>query len=293
MLGRDSKHQAEDQKLLASFLTPQTPDDLQGAAIGRLGQMPGPESVGIFFKEWPSLGPTQRGQVLEALLNRPGGPAAVVEALEKKTLLPLDIDAGRRQRLVQHKDLALRARAVKILTIPTDADRAALVLKYFAKITIAAHGGDAAKGTKVFAAKCAACHQLGEIGNAVGPDLRSVGDKSDQGLLVAILDPNLAVEPRYLSYLVTTKTGVTLVGLIASETGTGLTLVTSDGKKHDLLRREIDEMVGTGKSLMPEGLEKDVSLEDMQDLFAYLRQQWATADGAARPVLGPEGRKKS
>ena len=61
--------------------------------------------------------------------------------------------------------------------------------------------------------------------------LASVGDKSVQGLLTAILDPNRAVEPRYVNYQASTKSGKTLNGIIVSETSTSITLVGADGKK--------------------------------------------------------------
>ena len=67
-------------------------------------------------------------------------------------------------------------------------------------------------------------HQLGGIGQQVGPDLASVGDKSPQGLLTAILDPNKAVEARYINYVATTKSGLTLSGLLQSETSTSVSL---------------------------------------------------------------------
>jgi putative heme-binding domain-containing protein len=101
--------------------------------------------------------------------------------------------------------------------------------------------------------------------------LASVGDKSPQGLLTAILDPNKAVEARYVNYVATTKSGLTLSGLLQSETSTTITLVAADGKKHELLRKDIDELSSTGKSVMPEGFEKEIPPAAMADLIAFLR----------------------
>ncbi len=124
---------------------------------------------------------------------------------------------------------------------------------------------------KIFAKSCAACHQFAGQGNAIGPDLGSVADKSTQGLLISILDPNRAVESRYLNYLAITKTGLTLAGVLLSETSTTLTLADASGKKHELLREDIEELVSTGKSMMPEGLERDIPPTEMADLLAFLR----------------------
>src|SRR5262249_4530888 len=114
---------------------------------------------------------------------------------------------------------------------------------------------------------------LGNVGQQVGPELESVGDKSPTGLLVAILDPNRAVEPRYIGYLAVTKSGLTLNGLLAAETSTSISLVSADGKKHDILRTDLEELSSTGKSAMPEGLEKELPHQDMADLIAFVRGQ--------------------
>jgi putative heme-binding domain-containing protein len=133
----------------------------------------------------------------------------------------------------------------------------------------------------VFRKQCAACHQLGGIGNAVGPDLASLGDKSPQALLIAILDPNRAVEARYVGYTAITKSGKTFTGVLTSETGNSITLVGPDGKSEVILRSDLEELTSSGKSAMPEGLEKEVKPEDMADLIAHVRS------------VGPQPKPKS
>ena len=89
-------------------------------------------------------------------------------------------------------------------------------------------------------------------------------------MLLAVLDPNQAVEDRYVAYVAATLDGRSFNGMLASETGTSITLRGPDGKEQVILRNQLDEMRSTGKSLMPEGLEKDVTVEQLADLFAYL-----------------------
>ena len=97
------------------------------------------------------------------------------------------------------------------------------------------------------------------------------------GLLTAILDPNRAVESRYINYLATTKAGLSVNGILASETGTSITLVSADGKSHQLLRNELEELSSTGKSLMPEGLEKDLTPQDIADIIEHVRTEQPAA----------------
>ena len=85
-----------------------------------------------------------------------------------------------------------------------------------------------------------------------------------------ILDPNRNVDSRYVEYVAQTKAGRTFNGLLAAETASSITLRGQEGKEQVLLRTDLDELSSGGKSLMPEGLEKDVKKQDMADLIAYL-----------------------
>ncbi len=73
-----------------------------------------------------------------------------------------------------------------------------------------------------------------------------------------------------LNYVVINDDGLTLTGMIESETATSVTLRRAEGESDTILRTNIDEMVNTGLSIMPEGLEEKVSQEAMADLIAYL-----------------------
>ncbi len=131
--------------------------------------------------------------------------------------------------------------------------------------------GNRERGKAVFTKSCSACHKLGDVGQGLAPDLAALSDKSPEYLLLNILDPNRGVEARYLSYTATLKDGTQRVGFLQAETATSLTLVGPDGKPHSVLRTDIDELRSSGKSVMPEGIEKEISIDQMADLLAFLR----------------------
>jgi putative heme-binding domain-containing protein len=58
--------------------------------------------------------------------------------------------------------------------------------------------------------------------------------------------------------------------MITSETATSLTLTRAEGQSDTVLRTEVDELVNTGKSIMPEGLERELSKQDLADVIEYL-----------------------
>ncbi len=140
-------------------------------------------------------------------------------------------------------------------------------LSQFAKATTLK--GNAAEGRAIFQARCAACHRLGGIGTAVGPDLAALTDKSPGALLVGIIDPNREVSEQYATFLVRLKSGITLAGMISDETANGFTLRGVDGKPRTILRADIAGINTTVRSLMPESLEAGLSQAGMAHLLAF------------------------
>ena len=116
---------------------------------------------------------------------------------------------------------------------------------------------------------------VGHEGHAVGPDLEALSNKSSEFLLGAILDPNRAIESNYLDYYIETVDGRQFSGILRGETGSGVTLMGPDAKQQVVLRNDIELLQATGKSLMPDGLEKDITPSQMNDLMAYLRTHQA------------------
>jgi putative heme-binding domain-containing protein len=131
--------------------------------------------------------------------------------------------------------------------------------------------GGAAKGAVVFAQNCRACHAFGTtVGGAIGPDMAVVKDRTAPYLVTHILDPNRAVEDRYMMYAATLLDGRSLAGMLVAEAGNSITLRGLDGAEQVILRNEVRLLVSSGRSLMPEGLEAVLTPEAMADLMAFL-----------------------
>ncbi len=258
----------EDRRLLAGLLAPQNPASIQEAAVAALGRMPAPEVAAVLLGEWKGYSPAIRMVVFDALLRRAEWSAALLIALESGQIRPVDLDAARRQRLLTHGDQAVRSRALKVFAVTTNADRSKVLAQYQAALKLP---GDALRGRGVFTRICTQCHRLGGEGFDVGPDLAALTDKSPEALLVAIFDPNRAVEAKFLNYVAETKNGLQYSGLLAAETGNSLTLLGPQAKEQTLLRADLESLTSTAKSTMPEGLEKDISVQEAADLLAFVR----------------------
>ena len=113
-------------------------------------------------------------------------------------------------------------------------------------------------------------HRLGGEGFALGPDLVTVKTAGKEKTLVNILDPNREVRPEFVSYVVETKSDDTLLGIVANETATSVTLRQAYGKEDVIPRANIVKMQSQGNSLMPEGLEAGLKPQDLADLLEYI-----------------------
>ncbi len=131
--------------------------------------------------------------------------------------------------------------------------------------------GDAQQGRQVFERVCAKCHRLAGIGHEVGPDLATIRDRPPQFILPDIIMPNRSIAQNYETYVIETKSGETIEGVIGPQTPTTITLRHEEGKE-DLIRRDnIKQMYATKLSAMPEDLDKQVSVDQMADLLKFLK----------------------
>jgi putative heme-binding domain-containing protein len=99
-----------------------------------------------------------------------------------------------------------------------------------------------------------------------------IAGKPADYVVTAILDPNQAIEQRYLAYLATAKDGRAFAGIISSETANAITLRAAAGLEQTFLRSELKDLTSTDRSLMPEGFEQALSPAQVADLLEYLRR---------------------
>ncbi len=254
--------------IVPDLLEPRQSADLQQETLRALGQHTAREVAGLVLAGWSAYSPAVRREAVEVLLARPERVAALLDALERKQVAPLQLEPARLDQLRKHPNAALRSRAVKLLAGLVPPDRQKVLDRYKAALDLKP---DDVRGAAVFKQHCAACHTLDGQGKQVGPDLlAALPNKTPQQLLLDLLDPSREVDPRYLAYLATTTQGQTLTGLIAAETATSVTLRRAEGVEDVLLRTKVDQIQATTKSLMPEGLEQQLKPQDVADVIAYL-----------------------
>lgn len=254
---------------LADRISSATPPAEFQQAIEALGRSGGQQVPRILLDAWSALSPGARNRVAGVLLSRGDWTAAFLEAMEKKQVRPGEIDPAVKTRLQKHPNRATRTRAGAVLASSGAGRRADVVAAYGASLE---KTGDVSRGEVVFQKACIACHKRGSSGTSeIGPDLATVMDHPPEKLLANILDPNLDIQPGYHAYHCELRNGEQLFGLIAGESASGITLKQLDGTNRNLLRNEIVSLKSADVSLMPEGLEASITVEEMADLIAFLK----------------------
>ena len=270
------------RRLLSELLSVGQPEPVQLAAIRALADDTDPGVGMILLGQLNAFAPEPRRIALGALLSREEGTLALLESAMREEASVADIDPTRRELLLSHKNDSIRQLATKLFGTVSLRARKAIVDDYQASLKLQ---GVAASGKAVFEKTCIACHRLGDKGFSIGPNLASSPAREPAALLTHILDPNQYVLPNYLQYVVVDKSGRTYTGLLTAQTATSITLKKERDELLTILRGDIDEFVNSKKSLMPEGLEKEISLQAMADLIAYLNE------AATQPVVDPYGQR--
>jgi putative membrane-bound dehydrogenase-like protein len=270
LLGRNPQSLEADLKLLSTLLSPRQPTAVQQAAVQAITAADGGDAPALLLANWKAQEPVIHQEVVSALVSRREWTRSLLDALEAGVVRPSELTAATQSRLLQHRDSQLRAKAATVLQ-PAASRRE--VLKNYASVQTMK--GDPRKGAELFTKTCAACHRLHDRGNDIGAKLASLTNKSTEALLTAILDPNQAVEGQYIGYAAALKDGRTMAGMIVEQTATSITLARADGQRETLLRIDIEELASTGKSFMPEGLEKDLSPQHLADLIAFIQSPGA------------------
>jgi putative membrane-bound dehydrogenase-like protein len=239
------------------------------AAVRALAAYSNREAATLLTRGWPRYTPAVRREVTEVMLRQPARAGVFLDEIEAGRIKPTELDSERARQLTQHRRPEIRSRALALLKASLPADRKAALARYQAALKL---GGDAARGKVVFQKNCATCHAIGGVGVVVGPDIRDVAGKNPETILNDVLDPNAALDYNYVNYAVSTKSGKLLTGIIAAETASSIVLKRAENQTDVVLRQDIDEIRSSGVSLMPEGLEKSITVAEMADLIAFLKR---------------------
>ena len=257
------------EPVVRPLLDARQPLDLQLAAV-RMASSCDDARVGpLLLDNWPAYTPKVQDAVVEGIFGRQNRLLSLLDAIAEGPVPASTLDASRTLQLTENSDESIRGRARALLTTGASPDRQEVVDRYTAAL---ASPGDPGRGEEVYQEQCAKCHRLQGQGFQVGPDLETAGSRTDETIMMDILDPSSKLTVGYQNYTVITEDGRIFTGVLSAETATGITLRKEEGVDQTILRKDVDEMAASPMSMMPEDLEKEVTPGELVDLIAYIRK---------------------
>ena len=255
--------------LLAEFLSPKEPQDVQLAVARALLALRQAKAAGLVIENWSMYTPPVRDIVLAELLRQPDRVVMFLDATEagKVPLKSLSRSTLGKLYVVGMRDPNV-ARRLEGFFARMSTDRSALIQKYEAALKLS---GNAQRGMEVYRKNCSDCHQIGNIGVKLGPDLVTVTNQSKEELLTNILDPNANIAAGYEEYMIRTSDGEIITGVMANQSATAVTLRRRKGEQDTVLRSNIAELRALTVSAMPENLEEGITVQQMSDLLEFLK----------------------
>ena len=257
---------AADRDQLVTLLADRS-QTVQLAALRALDGADAPNIASEIVACWTKFSPRLQNEAIATLLKRPERARLLIEAIRDKSIPPSALNSTQVALLHNHRDPAVKKLAKEVLTAAASRDA---VVEQFRPATSLT--GDAARGKLTYEKLCISCHRADGEGNALGPDFVTVRNGGREKLLLSILDPNREVQPNFIGYLIETKDGNSLLGVLASDTPAAITIREAYGKQTVIPRANIKRMTSQGKSIMPEGLETGLKVQDVADLITFIEQ---------------------
>ncbi len=229
-----------------------------------------PELAAKLLEDWKLYPARLRSEAVNVLASRKPWAKALLIAVGGKRVPRTDLTDNVivRIRAFNDKNLNKQIETVWGRFRDTPKELNALIGKMRAQM----YGGRAsfARGRKVFEAQCSKCHKFDGSGHEVGPQLDGAA-RDIEYLLVNVLDPNRVVGQPYYMRTVLLNDGKLESGLLHAEDEQSITLKMENNVLKTIQKKDIDGKVQVQeKSLMPEGLANNMTVQDFRDLVRYV-----------------------
>jgi len=258
--------------VLLALLGSSRDDTLRMAALAALGGYDDPAIGPGILDNWSNLPEEVRQVALSVLAGRKGSALALLTAIDRQSVDRASVPLEVARRMTVYRDEAI-ARLIARLFGTMEGSTTAQMQGEIERLTkvIKAEHGDPYAGKKLFTAHCAKCHTLFAQGGQIGPDLTPYKRDDLDTLLLNIVNPSAEIREGFETLLVITGDGRTASGFLVDRDSQVLVLRGADGQNVTIPQSHIDETQPQRRSLMPEGLLKDLSEQQIRDLFSYLR----------------------
>jgi putative heme-binding domain-containing protein len=229
-------------------------------------------AVKALLKE--ELSADERNKAVHQLLSSTRGAFILSQLVAKKPLLP-----SAKQDLIAlgmaHSDVNIRDLFERFIP---ESQRTKRLGETIDPGVILALTGNAEEGRRFFfaetASQCKNCHRIKNVGGTIGPDLSQIGKKYKRHeLLESLIDSSKKIEEKYVTYVLVTKAGKVLTGILVEKTEKQIVLNVLKEGKGERVRvptADVEELLPQKKSLMPDRLLRDLTPQQAADLLEFL-----------------------
>jgi putative membrane-bound dehydrogenase-like protein len=277
-------HPPEARQTLLALLGTDPFIEIRCEACRALGAYASPEIARDVLATWSKQPPAVRIEAVNLLAERKEWARELLTALGNNQVPRTDVTNNTILRIRAFRDKTLNAQIEKVwghVRDNTPAELNALIDK--TRAALYEGRASAARGLKVFETQCGKCHKFEGRGHDVGPNLDGAA-RDIEYLLINVLDPNRVVGQPYFPRFVVLKDGRVETGLLAAEDERSITLKGENEVLKVLQKKDVEEITVQDKSLMPEGLANNMTVQDFRDLVRYVMASPYLTDVA---VAGP------
>lgn len=257
-----------NQELAAKYIQPDQPLEVQSATINAFAGT-GASAMQWLLNQWKGLTVPVRKNLLDRCMDDSSATDLLLDKIAAGEIATTAIPWSTQVGLMNHERIPVRKKARELLTKDMGGREEALKA-YEPALRMQ---GDPALGAAVFAKNCSICHQVGgKDGIAFGPDLASVANRDPYFILSDIIKPDRSIADGFEWWEISLRNGGTASGIIASETATAIALRDPTGTTKMINRSQISSLKASPNSVMPAGLEKNISVTEMSHLMSFLKK---------------------
>jgi putative heme-binding domain-containing protein len=285
---------------LLSIVKPGAPETLQVAALRALQHFDLELIADRVLQNYSQFNERVRSIARKVLLSRKGWALKFLRKIDqgKVAAQEVPVDQVRQVSLFQDDQLDQLVRKHWGNIQPGTPEEKLATIRRFMN-DLRAGKGNPVRGRVLFAKQCGNCHQFFGEGTPIGPDLTHANRKDRDFLLVSIVDPSAVIRKEYLSYVVHTKDGRVLTGLLADPSAhsiqalpgghglrhsvSGVTLLDGKNERTTIKQDQVESIQASPVSLMPENTLQDLQPQELRDLFSYLASDQPPAHKNADP----------
>jgi putative heme-binding domain-containing protein len=263
------------------------PVAFRGQVVAALGRSEGAWVAKFLLGKYADLEPEAQTRAVEVLTQRPAWSRELLTQIGANKLSASVLNTTQIRKLQNSKDKQVADLVKKhVGTVREDRNPEREKIVTQMRKLLGEKRGDPEAGVAVFKKNCAVCHKLYGEGQDVGPDITVNGRSDFEQLLSNVFDPNLVIGAGYQATTVTTTNGQVLSGLVVEDSAQRVVLKIQGGEVKTLARGDVESVLLSKVSLMPEQMEKQMSVQEIRDLFAYLTLDRPPGDPKAKLIPG-------